>query len=115
LMHAGLGEHQEAQGQIYQQTCEGIPTGDVGSGAVMPEVPSEAMSGDAESKDQKRFVVTEYRKTHENSQTNKLYCNVGTRPPLKGRGEKTAGHRGRKGGVVCPLKPPAALGQPPEY
>lgn len=56
LMHAGLGEHEEAQGQVYQQTCERIPTGGIGSGALMPEVPSETMLGDAEPKDQKRFV-----------------------------------------------------------
>jgi len=99
LMHADLGEHQEAQGQIYQQTCQGIPTGDVGSGAVMPEVPSEAMSGDAEPKDQKRFVVTEHRETHENKQTDKRYCNVGTLPPLQRSGEINAGHRGQEGGV----------------
>jgi hypothetical protein len=38
---AGLGDHQKAQGQIYEQTCGGVPTGDVGSGTVKPEVPTE--------------------------------------------------------------------------
>ena len=37
LMHASFGEHLEAQGQTYQQTCHRITTGDLVSGAVMPE------------------------------------------------------------------------------
>jgi hypothetical protein len=57
------------------------------------------MSGDVECKDQKRFIVTEYRETHENSHTNKLYRNVGTRPPLQRSGEINEWHRGQEGGV----------------
>jgi len=42
----------------------------------MPEVPTEAVSSETKPKDQKRFVVTGHRKSHEKRHTNKLYRNV---------------------------------------
>jgi len=42
----------------------------------MPEVPTEAMSGETKPKGQKRFVVTEHRETHEDRHTNNIYRNV---------------------------------------
>src|SRR5262249_9801866 len=98
-MRAGLGDHQEAQGQIYQQTCGRAPTGDVGRGTMMPDVPTKAVSGETKPKDQKRLVVTEHRETHENRHTKKLYRNVETRTPLERSGEINEGHRGQEGGV----------------
>src|SRR5262249_4471573 len=105
-MRAGLGDHQKGQGQIYQQTCGGVPTGDVGSGTVMPESPPEPVSGDTKPKPQKRFVVPKPRETYEKRHTNKLYRNVETGPPLQGGGEINEGHCGQEASVDYPLEPP---------
>src|SRR5262245_15349216 len=99
LMYTDLRDHQEAQRQIYHQTCGRVPTGDVGSGTVMPEVPTKAMSGETKPKSQKRFVVTEYRETYENRHSNELYRNVETGPQLQRSGEINEGHCGQEAGV----------------
>ena len=66
---------------------------------MMPEVPTNPMSGETKPKDQKRFVVTEHRETHVNRHPNKLYRNDETRPHLQRGGEINERHCGQEDGV----------------
>src|SRR5262249_24760960 len=98
-MFTGLGDHQKTQSQIYHQTCGRIPTGDVGTGTVMPKIPTKAMSGETKPKSQKRSVVTERVETHENRHPKKLYRNVEPGPELQRSGEINKGHCSQEAGV----------------